>query len=578
MAALFKKRKARSPSRTASPERQLLVKKMSDMQERQIYPVVLGVHVSDFTQLFEARCGDSSGSEEGLHALDELWKRGKHCGETCSDAQGFFFLKDSKGDVAVVGVQRAGEEEVHLSFKNICGFMATAEATPGSTVWLAQRSLLASGKVNVQSLVQAQKHQEMTRGRDVCKIIRGVNVARLAVMGAGDWTAFLKTHVPFLRIFGVPTFMTSLLSAVNIENVLIQQFRTWLPQSDIINKNVVLLFPIAASTLIILLEAACSFEVLRRDLKACLQSEKKDAYKISYLLLWCLLVVLMVAHIWWVQLSLQKLVGGSLSAANELFSSFLSSMQAFLPTKEWGLVGVVLQQIWRLAETGKPIVKAVLNSVFRQLGLSGEVVDRASQDMEQIIDDTPSMHPKWSLDWLTDKVGLVFKKMDSIMNSTPGKLGQTRNIIVKGVVVGEAGASFWKKNWDAHLQELREAMEYTHLADGTVNPGTYEANMRTLQPTLTFLASLVRLLTSLMLQASHEFRERLCSTGPSIGRSVSPASFVQQAEAKRKRPSFVRRPSPGVRRAEAKRKRPSPDVRRPASIRRARPPLRLSSM
>ena len=544
MLNLFKKRKARSPSRTTSPQRLLSVKTVSDLQARQIYPVVLGVHVSEFTRLFEARCGDSSG-EEGLDAPDELWKRGKRCDQdrsgrqTCADAQGFFFLKDSGGDVVVVGVQAAGQE-VHLSFKNICRFMAQAEAKPGSTVWLAQRSLLASGSVNVQSLVQAQKDQEKMRDRDVCKSLRGVNSVRLAVMGVGELTATLKAQVPLLQIFGVPTFMTRSLSAINIENLLLRQFRSWLPQTDLVKSSAVSLFPIAASTLIILLETACSFEVLRRDLSACLRSQKEDAYKISYLMLWCLLVVLVVAHVWWVKLSLTKLVGAA-PAVDELFSSLLSSVQAFLPSKEWGLLGVVLRELWRLSQAGAPVMNDILKGVFGLLGLSGQAVASASKEMQEIIDDTPSTHPRWGTEWLIDKMGLVFKKIDSVLNSTSAKALRSGAIVKKGLVLREAASSFFFQSWNTHLQELREAMQKTVKPSGKVNKGTYEMNVKTLQPTLTFLASLVELLTSLMLKASHEFREKLCSTGPSIGRSVSPASFVARAarapEAKRMRSS-----------------------------------------
>lgn len=548
MLALFKKRKARSPSRTTSPQRLLSVKTVSDLQARQIYPVVLGVHVSEFTRLFEARCGDSSG-EEGLDAPDELWKRGKRCDQdrsgrqTCADAQGFFFLKDSGGDVVVVGVQAAGQE-VHLSFKNICRFMAQAEAKPGSTVWLAQRSLLASGSVNVQSLVQAQKDQEKMRDRDVCKSLRGVNSMRLAVMGVGELTATLKAQVPLLQIFGVPTFMTRSLSAINIENLLLRQFRTWLPQTDLVKSNTVSLFPIAASTLIILLETACSFEVLRRDLSACLRSQKEDAYKISYLLLWCLLVVLMVAHVWWVKLSLTKLVGGSIAMVDGLFSSLLSSMQAYLPSKDWGVLGVVLKQLWLLIQAGAP-VNDILKSVFGLLGISGQAVASASKEMQGVIDDAPSTHPRWGLEWLLDKMGLVLKKIDSIMNSTtvkaPQKVLQTGLIVQKGLQLRDAASSILFQSWNTHLQELRDAMEKSVKRSGNVNRGSFEMNVKTLQPTLTFLKSLVELLTSLMLKASHEFREKLCSTGPSIGRSVSPASFVARAarapEAKRMRSS-----------------------------------------
>jgi len=509
--------------------------------EGSLFPITLGKFVGGFMQLFEARCIDV---EAGLARPDpDWWQQGKECAKDCSEQRGYYFLKNSKGHIFVVGVQPAEEPKtLHTSFKNICKFMNHVELQkPGSVVWLADvdaETSVPQQASRLQALIDNQKVNASPRTRRTCEGLRYFTVSRILLHAPSQAAQDDKNTalIPsLLRYLNIPEKLTTWLDAGSLETFLASVVKSYIPVTfkkemtfNEHSKNA-FITTVTLTSIMILMQVACLLPEMTADLLVCMNSERvESSVKVVYLLLWCFLAMLLASFLGWISSAMIKLLGLS-KVAEEQWSvvyGLLQALEQFVPGVAF--MGMVLKLVKGLYDNvQKPIsrISSRISSLFyaflEALGLKRTpTMTEAVEKMVKILDE--------------DERKMATAREGQSMKSRTAKNGRLFHELL--AVIDGSGFTFTKPfklpKWKEHIEEVRENIAFVYNASGHVNAGTFEHNWGYQMPTLDYMRLVIEETCQLILQLSEILKTQLCRPGPEVGPGMPLQRFPRPGELK----------------------------------------------
>jgi len=503
--------------------------------EGSLFPITLGKFVGGFTQLFEARCIDV---EAGLARPDpDWWQQGKECAKDCSEQRGYYFLKNSKGHIFVVGVQPAGEPKtLHTSFKNICKFMSYAELQkPGSVVWLADvdaETSVPQQASRLQALIDNQKVNASSLTERTCEGLRYFTVSRILLHASSQGAQDDKNTALFpslLRWIHFPEKLKAWLDFGSLEIFLASVVKSYIPETfkkemtfNAKSKNA-FITTVTLTSIMILMEVACLLQKMTADLLVCMNSERvESSVKVVYLLLWCFLAMLLASFLGWISSAMIKLLGLS-KVAEEQWSvvyGLLQALEQFVPGVAF--MGMVLKLAKGLYDNvQKPIsrISSLFYSFLEALGLKRTpTMEEAVEKMVKILDE--------------DERKTATAREGQSMKSRAAKNGRLLHALL-AVIEGSGAPQLFKlPKWKEHIEEVRENIKFVYNASGHVNAGMFAKNWGYQMPTLDYMRLVIEGTCQLILQLSEILKTQLCRPGPEVGPGMPLQRFPRPGELK----------------------------------------------